>query len=72
MRSSGCFCDECRAQFRAYLHDHPTDESADLDPTTLDYREFLLARVCETLTLRSPREPSAGRSHFFARGRRSS
>ncbi len=44
MRSSGCFCDECRAQFRAYLHDHPTDESADLDPTTLDYREFLLAR----------------------------
>ncbi len=44
MRSSGCFCEECRAQFRAYLHDYPTDESVDLDLTTLDYREFLLAR----------------------------
>jgi len=43
-RDAGCFCAECREQFRAYLHAHPAQETAGLDLDSFDYRDYLVAR----------------------------
>jgi len=44
IRDAGCFCDECRAQFSAYLRAHPTEDTAELDLESFDYRDYLLSR----------------------------
>lgn len=49
LRHGGCFCKDCRKQFRDYLQSAQetgtlTDEFADMDLTTFDYGDYLKSR----------------------------